>query len=139
MKSLVVEDEFTTRTILQKILGDYGEVHIAVNGREATEAVHIAHQEGAPYDLISLDVLMPEMNGQEALKAIRDLEATFEIVPPHGAKIIMTTSLGDGKSIMAAFKGQCDGYLVKPIEKKKLIKYLDEFGLVAGPAEGTTL
>ena len=134
MKALIVEDEFTSRTILQKILSDFGEVHIAVNGREATEAVHLAHQEGQPYDLITLDVMMPEMNGQEALKAIRDLEGTFEVVPPHGAKIIMTTALGDGKSIMAAFKDQCDGYLVKPVEKKKLMKYLKEFSFTKLPS-----
>ncbi len=130
MKSLIVEDEFTGRLILQKILGEYGEVHIAANGREAAEAVQLALEEKAPYDLITLDVMMPEMNGQEALKAIRDIEGTDRVQPAQGAKIIMTTSLGDGKSIMTAFKEQCDGYLVKPLERKKLMKYLEDFRLI---------
>ena len=130
MKSLFVEDEFTTRLILQSILDEFGEVHIAVNGREATEAVHLAHKEAAPYDLISLDVVMPEMNGQDALKAIRELEGHFKVTPSNRAKIIMTTALGDGKTIMAAFKDQCDGYLVKPIDKAKLLKYLSDFNLI---------
>ena len=130
MKSLIVEDEFTGRLILQKILGQYGEVHIAANGREAAEAVQLALEEKAPYDLITLDVMMPEMNGQEALKAIRDIEGTDRVQPAQGAKIIMTTSLGDGKSIMTAFKEQCDGYLVKPLERKKLMKYLEDFRLI---------
>ncbi|MBN2644462.1 MAG: response regulator [Desulfuromonadaceae bacterium] len=127
MKCLIVEDEFTSRLILQKILGAYGEVHIAANGREAVEAVEASLQQQAPYDLISLDVVMPEMNGREALKAIRELE---ELSGAPGSKIIMSTALGDGKTIMASFKAQCDGYLVKPIDKAKVLKYLEDFGLI---------
>lgn len=130
MKSLVVEDEFTSRLVLQTILGEYGEVHIASNGKEAVEAVHLSHKDGVPYNLIALDIMMPEMNGTEALKKIREIEEIFKLAPGEGAKIIMTTSLGDGKSIMEAFKDQCDGYLVKPIEKAKLLKYLQEFKLI---------
>ncbi|WP_321391542.1 response regulator [uncultured Desulfuromusa sp.] len=130
MKSLVVEDEFTSRLVLQKLLGEYGEVHIASNGQEAVEAVHLSHKEGAPYNLIALDIMMPGMNGTEALRKIREIEEVLSIAPGEGVKIIMTTSLGDGKSIMASFKDQCDGYLVKPIEKVKLLKYLQEFQLM---------
>lgn len=130
MKTLVVEDEFTSRLILQKILGEYGEVHIASNGKEAVEAVHLSHKDRAPYDLIALDIMMPEMNGTEALKKIRGIEEIFNLAPGEGVKIIMTTSLSDGKNIMAAFKDQCDGYLVKPIEKSNLIKYLKQFQLI---------
>ncbi|MGE4344789.1 MAG: response regulator [Geoalkalibacter sp.] len=130
MKSLIVEDEFTTRLILQNILSQFGEVHIAVNGREATEAVRLAYRDSAPYRLIAMDVMMPEMNGQAALKAIRTLEHELAIDPAEVAKIIMTTALGDGKTIMTAFKDQCDGYLVKPIDKAKLLKYLDDFKLI---------
>ena len=130
MKCLVVEDEFTSRLVLQKILGEHGEVHIATNGKEAVEAVHLSHKDGAPYNLIALDIIMPEMDGTEALKKIREIEGSFDIGPGMGAKVIMTTSLGDGKNIMSSFKDQCDGYLVKPIEKTKLLKYLQEFKLI---------
>ncbi len=126
MKFLIVEDEFTTRLILQKLLGEHGEVHIAVNGREATEAVKASLEDKQPYHLITLDVVMPEMDGYEALKSIRNLEAHFGVVHDNRARVIMTTSLGDGKSIMAAFKEQCDGYLVKPIDRAELMKYLKE-------------
>lgn len=126
MKFLIVEDEFTTRLILQKILGEFGEVHIAVNGREAIEAVKTGLENNEPYQLITLDVIMPEMNGHEALKSIRNLEAHFNVVHANRARIIMTTSLGDGKSIMSAFKEQCDGYLVKPVDRAELLKLLKE-------------
>ena len=130
MKCLVVEDEFTSRLILQNILKNYGEVHIAVDGEEATEAVHLALEANAPYDLITLDVMMPKMTGYEALKAIRILESNHGIIPADGAKIIMSTSLSDGKTIMSSFKEQCDGYLVKPLDRAKLSKYLEDFNLI---------
>ena len=128
-KTLVVEDEFTGRLLLQMTLEKYGEVHIAVNGKEAVEAVHLAIELEAPYDLICLDMKMPEMNGHEALKAIRELESAAGI-SDQGAKIIMTTSVNDGKSIMSAFKEQCDGYMVKPVDRKKLLQHLRDFKLI---------
>lgn len=131
MNSLVVEDEFTSRLVLQKILGEHGEVHIAANGKEAVEAVFLSHKEGGtPYDLIALDIMMPEMDGNEALKKIREIEEAFKVVPGEGAKIIMISSLGGGKNIMSAFKDQCDGYLVKPIDKEKLLKNLQKLNLI---------
>ncbi len=126
MKFLIVEDEFTTRLILQKILGQHGEVHIAVNGKEAIAAVKMALDNQCHYRLITLDVIMPEMDGHEALKEIRQLESDHGIIHADRARVIMTTALGDGKSIMSAFKGQCDGYLVKPIDRAQLEKYISE-------------
>ena len=126
MKFLVVEDEFTTRLILQKILAEHGEVHLAANGREAVEAVKQACENEELYDLITLDVVMPEMDGQSALKEIRDLESQYSISHANRARVIMTTAMNDGKNIMAAFKEQCDGYLVKPIDRTKLEKFVAE-------------
>ena len=74
MKTLIVEDDFTSRLFLQTFLSRYGECHIAVNGREAVEAFRMAADNGSPYDLICMDIMMPEMDGQEAVKQIRALE-----------------------------------------------------------------
>ena len=74
MRSLVVEDDFTSRFLLQTILSTYGECHGAVNGREALEAYKASKEKGEPFDLICLDIMMPEMDGQEVLKEIRDIE-----------------------------------------------------------------
>ncbi|NCC53452.1 MAG: response regulator, partial [Spartobacteria bacterium] len=71
MKTLIVDDDFTNRILLQAIMEEYGVAHIAVNGREAVDAVCMAMDDGVPYDLVCLDIMMPEMDGQEALKAIR--------------------------------------------------------------------
>ena len=68
MKTLIVEDDFTSRLLLQEILKRYGAVHIAVNGREAVDAVRAAAESDESYDLICLDIMMPEMDGYQALK-----------------------------------------------------------------------
>lgn len=130
IKTLIVEDEFTSRLILQKNLQAYGEVHIGVNGREAVEAVREAIELEAPYGLICLDVKMPEMDGHEALKAIRGLEVAAGINSDRAAKIIITTSLSDGKSIMTSFKEQCDAYMIKPIDRNKMLQHLRDFKLI---------
>ncbi len=126
MKVLIVEDDFTSRLLLQKLLAPYGEGHIAVNGREAVSAFRGALESGQPYDLVCLDIMMPEKNGHEALKEMRALEENRAIVSTRGAKIIMTTALGDIKNVTSAYDALCDGYLVKPIDKAKLIALLDE-------------
>jgi len=130
MKTLIVEDDFTSRLLLQEILKGYGPVHIAVNGREAVEAVRASFEGGGAYDLICLDIMMPEMDGQEALNQIRKIEAARGIRSTQGAKIFMTTALDEMKSVIQAFYGLCDTYLFKPIDKAKLVHHLHEFKLI---------
>jgi two-component system, chemotaxis family, chemotaxis protein CheY len=130
MKTLIVEDDFTSRLLLQKILSPYSEIHIAVNGKEAIEAFMAAWAEKSRYDLICLDIMMPEMDGQEVLKRIRTMEENENILPNTSVKVIMTTCLKDKGNVFSAFNEQCDGYLVKPIDATKLFSYLKEFGLI---------
>lgn len=126
MKALIVEDDFTSRLVLQGMLAEYGASHVAVNGREALAAIATALRSGEPYDLVCLDIMMPELDGQATLRELRAAEhaaGTFE-----GAKVLMTTALRDSKNVMDAFREQCDGYLVKPIDRARLRQYLDGFG-----------
>ena len=129
MKTLIVEDDFTSRLLLQEFLKSYGPSHVAVNGNEAVEAVGLALEAGEPYDLICLDILMPEMDGQTALKEIRALEESQGIASTRGAKIIMTTALDDPANVMHAFYELCDAYVFKPIAKAKLLQELEKMGL----------
>jgi two-component system chemotaxis response regulator CheY len=131
MKTLIAEDDFTSRLLLQELLKGYGPVHIAVNGREAVNAARFARDAGEPYDLICLDIMMPEMDGQEALRKIRSDEESRGILSSQGAKIVMSTALGDPRNVVAAFHSLCDAYLTKPIRKADLAEALRKMGLVA--------
>ena len=130
MKTLIVEDDFTSRALLQEILRGFGTSEIAVNGQEAITAVNAAIDAQNPYDLICMDIMMPEMNGQQALVEIRRIEEEHGVPIGKGAKILMTTALGDKDNIMTAFKEQCDGYLVKPVKKQKFLDLLNQLDLI---------
>ncbi len=93
MRTLIVEDDFTSRLVLQTFLSRYGECHIAVNGKEAVAAFRSALEGGEGYDLVCMDIMMPEMDGREAVNRIRALEQARGIPSTSGAKIIMTTAL----------------------------------------------
>lgn len=130
MKTLIVEDDFTCRLLMQEFLKSYGLPHVAINGFEAVEAVRAALDAGQQYDLICLDIMMPGMDGQEALRQIRALEEEHGIFSTDGAKILMATALTDMQNKIDAFSGLCDGFLSKPIHKDKLIGELHKHGLI---------
>ena len=130
MKTLVVEDDFVNRQILVKMLDAFGSCDVAGNGREALEAFTLGHQEGKPYDLICLDILMPLMDGQNVLSVIRTKESHMRITHRQSAKIIMISALQDRGNIIQAFKTGCESYLVKPVEKEKLVEEIRKLGLL---------
>ena len=131
MRTLIVEDDFTNRLLLQELLRDFGDCHVAINGKEAVLAVAAALEAGVAYDLICLDIMMPEMDGQQALKEIRALEDQKGRPAEKGTRVLMTTMARDKDNVMQAFREQCDGYLIKPIDKTKLVNALVDLGLLA--------
>ncbi|MEO5357529.1 MAG: response regulator [Nitrospirae bacterium YQR-1] len=131
MKVLIAEDDFTSRQFLQKLLGTYGRCDVVINGREAIDAHAIALEMNEPYDLICLDIMMPEVDGMEALKAIRIKERALNISLQQEVKIIMTTALDSPRDFIEAhYSGGCTDYLVKPIDTKKLLKLLGNYGFI---------
>jgi two-component system, chemotaxis family, chemotaxis protein CheY len=112
------------------MLAPYGECHIAINGKEVIEALRVASEKFHPYDLICLDIMMPEMDGHEALKQIRAVERAGGTPIDKRVKIIMTTALGDEGNVLMAIRESCDAYLVKPIQKAKLLEHLKKLGLI---------
>jgi two-component system chemotaxis response regulator CheY len=130
MKTLIVEDDFTSRLVLQTFLSRYGDCHIAVNGWEAVEAFRSALEDGQPYDLICMDIMMPEMDGREAVKHVREVEAAHGIASAAGVKIIMTTAVDDVREVMQCFSELCDAYIVKPIDLSKLLQQVQSYELV---------
>ena len=128
MKSLVAEDDATNGKLLKAFLSRYGEFDIAVDGNEAVNLVLRAIQCGRGYDLVCMDLRMPQLDGQEAIREIRREEAASHVA--KAAKIIVVTVHTDTESIATALLGRCDAYLVKPIDTGKLKKELVALGLI---------
>ena len=133
MYSLIVEDDFVSRKILQKVLSQFGECDIATNGLEAIEAFKMAREQSTPYDLICMDIMMPVVDGQQALREIRQLEKDYGLKSEDAVKVIMTTALNDKKEVIDAFyKGEAASYFVKPFEVDEFVKELKVLGLLDG-------
>ena len=129
MKVLVAEDDFVSRKILHQLLKAHGECDFAVDGKEAIEAFEAALASREPYDLICLDINMPQLSGLEVLKQIRELEERQGIGGLDGVKIVMTTAQDDPASVLGAFKAGCEAYVVKPLDLKKLLSTVLELGI----------
>jgi len=130
LRMLLVEDDFFSRLLLQTFLSRYGECHMAVNGREAVEAVRSALERGQHYALICMDIMMPEMDGREAVRHVRAMEEAEGIHSTAGAKIIMTTAVDDVREVSRCFRDLCDGYLVKPIDLAQLLSQMKSYQLI---------
>lgn len=129
MRALIAEDEFLGRKVLSAFLSPLFEVDVVVNGREALEAFQLAHKEAKPYDLLLLDIMMPEMDGLTALTKIREIEQLSKTRPP--VKVLMTTALDDPKTVIRSFHdGEASGYIVKPVRKDKLLEELKKLGFI---------
>jgi two-component system chemotaxis response regulator CheY len=129
MRSLIVEDEFTSRMQIKYFLEEYGSCDIAVNGTEAVEAYMLAIAAKKPYNLICLDINLPEKNGHQVLEEIRKIEAETGISLANPAKIFMTTAMANPESVYGS-QGLCNEYLLKPIEKEKLDERLRKHNLI---------
>jgi two-component system chemotaxis response regulator CheY len=131
MKSLIVEDDFVCRQIMKDILKKYGDCDIVVDGEEAVQAFRLAWEDNEPYDLICMDIMMPRMDGKEALKHIREYEKQLNIRGVNEVKVIMTTALGDPKTVIEAFyQSGATSYLVKPLTEDTLLAEIQSFGLL---------
>ena len=128
MKILIAEDDFASRKFLFKFLSQYGECDMTIDGEETIEAFSLAHDEGMPYDLICLDIMMPKMDGIKVLKNIREIEDKKGIDERERVKIIMTTALNDVKNVFDSFETGCQAYASKPIDTQKLVEVMKKLG-----------
>ena len=130
MKTLIVEDDLTSRLLLQEFLKEYGPIQVAVDGEGAIAAVRAASEARELFDLICLDIMLPEMNGIEVLRQLREREEARGIAHSQGSKILMITALGNIKDVMAAYSNLCDGYLTKPLAKAQFLEELRRLKLI---------
>ncbi len=135
MRILVVEDDYISRRLLCRYLEPYGEIEEAVDGQEAVDVVRRSLAIGEPFDLICLDIMMPGMDGQQALVHIRRMEAENDLPLGRGAKVVMTSAMEDNQNVMQAMNASADGYVVKPIERLSFIETLKETGLLMEKAK----
>lgn len=128
LKALIVEDDYLSRNLLSEFLSPYATCDIAVNGREAIEVLTKAFEKNELYDLVCLDIMMPEADGHKVLNSLRRMEHEKKIAKDKITTVFMTTALDDAQNIMTAFNmGQCQAYLIKPILRERVEAHIREF------------
>lgn len=130
MRILIAEDDFASRKFMLRFLSQYGECDVTVDGMEAVDAFLMALEAGESYDLVCLDIMMPELDGYQALKAMRDIEKEKGVPVNQSAKIIMTTALNEGRNVTKAFELGCVAYAGKPIDQEKFENVLRKLELI---------
>lgn len=132
MKCLIVEDDLISTQVLKGLISSHVAAYdIVTNGLDGIEWFLRAHTENSPYDLILIDIMMPEVNGLQSVLTIREKEAFMNIPFMQRVKIIMTTVLDDPRTIMKAlYESDSDSYLIKPIRLQKLEGELRKLKLI---------
>ncbi|QEM69067.1 response regulator [Geobacter sp. FeAm09] len=133
-KCLVVDDDELGREIVAQYLQNVPVVDTAAGGRDAVEKFQAALTEGVPYELILLDIVMPDMDGISAGKEMRKLEKQLALPVDKQVKIVMLTALNTPQDVMQSMLTvQSSAYLVKPVEPEKVRKTISQLGLrIAG-------
>lgn len=121
---LVVEDNHILRDLLVKWLNTKGyEPRGAVDGRDGVRAF----QSEGHFDIVLLDMSMPELDGVGATKEIRDIESRTPEIP--GTRILALTGMSTLEDKRKAFEAGVDGYLVKPVAFKTLDEMFHRLGV----------
>ncbi len=124
---LIIDDELIPIILLQHHLAAFGRVDTAMRGKEAVQKFEAALKE-IPYDIVFLDIMMPEMDGLAVLRTFREMEKNEGILVGEGCKVVMASALSDFPSISGSFTNMCDAYIVKPFEKEAIWGAVTKFG-----------
>lgn len=127
MKILIIDDCSVSRNILSKQMRLFGDADTASSGAEGVLKYERSLKSDSPYSLICLDLSMPEMDGCQTLKQIRRIEQEHNITEDKKAKVLIITAFTDNENLLKTYR-DCQGYIIKPIRKAKLIEKISSFG-----------
>ncbi|MCP4368948.1 MAG: HDOD domain-containing protein, partial [Deltaproteobacteria bacterium] len=138
MKIMIVDDEVVSRMKMKKIMDSVGECEVFESGIESIKTFKQALEDADPFDVITLDVTMPGIDGTEVLVQMREIETEMKIPQEKKVKVLMVTSQADKDTVTACIQAGCDGYIAKPFDKELMHAKLMKIGLiVTGKIERT--
>ncbi len=129
MRVLVVDDELVSLKKMQKIMESIAECQTADCGKDAIDVFRAGYRNGAPFDVVTLDVSMPEMDGTEVLLEMRAIEEDCKVSRENGCKIMMVTSHSDKDTVITCVQAGCNDYIAKPFDRETVLKKLADNGI----------
>jgi two-component system chemotaxis response regulator CheY len=128
---LLVDDDLLSCKQLEKYFSPHAACDVRSDGRSAVDAFAQALGQGAPYDIVCIDIVMPGLDGSQTLELMRTIEDEFGVDEMDRARVIITTEKNDPKSIFQAFFDQhVFAYLVKPIKQQTIETELKKLRLL---------
>jgi CheY-like chemotaxis protein len=119
VKKILLVDDSRTTLLMERMMLEKRTSYQCITATNGLEAVEKAQTETP--DLVLMDVVMPQMNGFEACKRLRDNEKTREI------PVILVTTRGEESYMEAGFQSGCNDYVTKPINGPDLLKLLHSY------------
>lgn len=126
MRILIVDDEMVSRTKMETILASMGSCQSADCGSAAIDLYQQSFDDESWYDLVMLDIDMPDMQGGEVLKQLRKIEN----FGAHRASVVMVTAKSDQNHVLTCLKSGCDAYIAKPFNAEIINEKLIELGFL---------
>lgn len=129
-KILIVDDSAAIRERLLEILSPFASCEIATNGREAVDLIKTTQGTGEDFDMILMDIIMPEKDGLTAVKEIREFEALMGWRGEDRLTIIIATTIKDpSRIVIAQYECGADAYIAKPFTRDTVLQTLNSNGL----------
>lgn len=113
VKVMVVDNSDVMREVLREAIENVGPFTVLDEAADGAEAVEIAQQMARSIDVVMMDMVMPNVDGVEATRRIKDIDPTI--------KVIFVTSVTQQERMKPAIKAGADGYITKPFENETIV------------------
>ena len=120
MKVMVIDDVMINIMVVKHTLKSLGQVDGFQEHTQALSLLRRAYEEGTPYDVLFLDIVMPTGDGMEVLQEVQEMGRKF--APENPTKVVMITGKGDRDSVNQAIRYGAAGYLLKPLKVDRILK-----------------
>ena len=130
-RALIVEEEFYSRWYIRRLLSPYTRCDAVVRGEEAVDIFRLSMDSGTPYELVLLDMRLPEMDGAAVLREIRAIEHKRSSLEGVRTKVILITQDSARREVSEQMRNLCEGFIPKPIVKNELLSQLRSLGLIS--------
>ncbi len=134
MRIMIIDDVFMNVLRLKEAVRPFGDADGFQNAREGLEALKFAYLIKEPYDLLFLDIMMPEMSGFEVLEAV--VAAGKDLPPKARTKVVMVTARSQEDSVRQAIRSGASGYVIKPFHDERIRAEVTRLTGVSAAAAG---
>lgn len=120
MRILVIDDEIVALTRMTKLFSRWGKADGANSGIEALKLFSKSYEDGILYDLITIDINIPDISGIDLIEKLVEIEKEHDPDGGWSSKKVVITAEGNLQNLQMAKARGCDDFLVKPVKLKVL-------------------